>query len=49
MTKLLEKQPTMFEEAIQKKQWKEAMIEEYQSIKKNDVWEIVSRPRKNQW
>jgi hypothetical protein len=27
-----------------KKEWKEAMMEEYQSIMKNDVWEIVPRP-----
>jgi phenylalanyl-tRNA synthetase alpha subunit len=24
--------------------WRDAMMEEYQSIMKNDVWEIVSRP-----
>jgi hypothetical protein len=34
-----------FEEAIQKKEWEDAMIEEYQSIIKNDVWEIVPRPK----
>jgi hypothetical protein len=44
MTKLINEQPTTFEEATQKKQWKEAMTEEYQSIIKNDVWEIVPRP-----
>ena len=46
MTKLLDEEPTTFEEATQKKQWKEAMIEEHQSIMKNDVWEIVPRPKK---
>ena len=45
MTKLLDEEPTTFEEAIQKKQWKEAMMEENQSIIKNDVWEIVPRPK----
>jgi hypothetical protein len=45
MTKLLDKEPTMFEEAVQKKQWKQAMTEEHQSIMKNDVWEIVPRPK----
>jgi hypothetical protein len=45
MTKLLDEEPTTFEEAIQKKQWKEAMMEEHQSIMKNDVWEIISRPK----
>jgi hypothetical protein len=24
--------------------WKEAMVEEYSSIMKNNVWEVVSRP-----
>jgi hypothetical protein len=28
-----------------KKQWKEAMTEEHQSIMKNDVWEIMPRPK----
>jgi hypothetical protein len=45
MTKLLYEEPTTFEEAVQKKQWKEAMKEEHQSIMKNDVWEIVFRPK----
>jgi hypothetical protein len=45
MYDLLEKEPTCFEEAIQKKEWADAMTEEYQSIIKNDVWEIVPRPK----
>jgi hypothetical protein len=45
MCDLLEKEPTYFEEAIQKKEWADAMTEEYQSIIKNDVWEIVPRPK----
>jgi hypothetical protein len=45
MTKLLDEEPATFEEAAQKKQWREAMIEEHQSIMKNDVWEIVPRPK----
>jgi hypothetical protein len=45
MTKLLDEEPTTFEEAIQKGQWKEAMAEEHQSIMKNEVWEIVARPK----
>jgi hypothetical protein len=44
MCDLLEKEPTCFKEAIQKKEWGDAMTEEYQSIIKNDVWEIVPRP-----
>jgi hypothetical protein len=46
MCDLLEKEPTLFEEAIQKIEWADAMTEEYQSIIKNDVWEIVPRPKR---
>jgi hypothetical protein len=45
MCDLVEKEPTCFEEAIQKKEWADAMTEEYQSIIKNDVWEIVPKPK----
>jgi hypothetical protein len=45
MCNLLDEEPTCFEEAIQKKEWADAMTEEYQSIIKNDVWEIVPRPK----
>jgi hypothetical protein len=44
MCDLLEEEPTCFEETIQRKEWVDAMIEEYQSIMKNEVWEIVPRP-----
>jgi hypothetical protein len=43
MCDIIEKEPTCFEEAIQKKEWVDAMTKEYQSIIKNDVWEIVLR------
>jgi hypothetical protein len=46
MTNLLDEEPTTFKEVVQKGQWKEAMVEEHQSImKKNEVWEIVPRPK----
>jgi hypothetical protein len=45
MCDLLEEEPTCFEEAIQRKEWTDAMTEEYQSIMKNEVWEIVPRPK----
>jgi hypothetical protein len=45
MCDLLEKEPACLEEAIQKKEWADATTEEYQSIIKNDVWEIVPRPK----
>ena len=40
----LNAKPSTFEEVVKKKEWKEAMMEEYQSIMENDVWEIVPRP-----
>jgi hypothetical protein len=45
MCNLLDEEPTCFEEAIQKKEWADAMTEEYQSIIKNNVWEIFPRPK----
>jgi hypothetical protein len=44
MTSLVNVEPSTFEEAIKKKEWKEAMMEEYQSIMKNDIWEVVPIP-----
>ena len=41
---IINKEPSNYEEAAEKKEWKDAMIKEYQSIMKNDVWDVVSRP-----
>jgi hypothetical protein len=45
MCDLVDHQPTSYEEAAQRKEWVEAMTEEYQSIMKNDVWDIVPKPK----
>jgi hypothetical protein len=45
MCDLLDEEPPFFEEAIKNKEWEDSMIEEYQSIIKNNVWEIVPRPK----
>ena len=37
--------PGSFEEAIKHQVWKDAMHEEYESIMKNDVWDVVPRPK----
>ena len=37
-------EPSTFEEASQHHVWRNAMMEEYHSIMKNGVWEIVLRP-----
>jgi hypothetical protein len=42
---IIDAKPTCYEEAAEKKEWKDTMIEEYQSIVKNDVWDVVSRPK----
>jgi hypothetical protein len=42
---IIDVEPTCYEEASEKKEWKDAMIEEYQSIIKNDVWDVVLRPK----
>ena len=41
---IIDKEPSTYEEATKNKEWKDEMIEEYQSILKNDVWEIVMIP-----
>ena len=45
MCDLVENEPTCFEEAVQKKEWMDAMTKEYKSIMKNDVWEVVPRTK----
>ena len=44
VTSLCDSKPSTFEEASQHHVWRDAMMEEYHSIMKNDVWEIVPRP-----
>jgi hypothetical protein len=44
MTELVETEPSSFEEAVEKPVWVDAMVEEYESIVKNNVWEVVPRP-----
>ena len=44
MSHIIDLDPTTYEDASRHQVWKDAMVEEYQSIMKNDVWEIVPRP-----
>jgi hypothetical protein len=41
---VINSEPSTFEEASKHKVWKDAMIEKYESILKNDVWEVVPGP-----
>jgi len=45
MSSMIESEPTCFEEAIERKSWRDSTMEEYTSIIKNDVWEIVPKPQ----
>ena len=40
-------EPDCFEEVVKKKVWKDVMVDEYQSILKNNVWDVVPRPKDN--
>jgi hypothetical protein len=42
---IINSKPSTFEEAVKQKEWKGAMMEEYQSIMKNDVWKVVPRTK----
>jgi hypothetical protein len=44
VSNIRESEPSTFEEAAGQQVWKDAMVEEYNSIMKNDVWEVVLRP-----
>jgi hypothetical protein len=44
MNKCIVIEPSSFQEAMQDPTWVDAMVEEYDSIFKNSVWEIVPRP-----
>jgi hypothetical protein len=44
MSSIRESEPSTFEEATSRQVWRDAMMEEYNSIMKNDVWEVVPRP-----
>jgi len=41
---IIDSEPFNYEEAVGQQVWKDSMMEEYRSIMKNDVWEIVLRP-----
>jgi hypothetical protein len=48
MSNIIDLGPSTFQEAIKKPEWKDAMMEEYQSIMKNDVWEVVLGQERSQ-
>ena len=44
MSHIIDADPSTYEEVATQQVWRDAMVEEYQSIMKNDVWEVVPRP-----
>ena len=44
MRKFIVTEPSSFQEAVQEPTWVDAMVEKYDSIVKNNAWEIVPRP-----
>jgi hypothetical protein len=44
MSHIIDTEPSCHGESAGQQVWQDAMAEEYQSIKKNDVWDIVPRP-----
>ena len=44
VTSLRDLETSTFEETSAHQVWRDAMMEEYNSIMKNDVWEVVPRP-----
>eukprot|EP00253_Pinus_taeda_P003979 PITA_03979 len=45
MSTIVQSEPCTFKEAVKHQVWKDAMNEEYESIMKNDVWDVVPRPK----
>jgi hypothetical protein len=43
MTNIIDLEPSIFEEATIQHVWRDSMVEEHNSIMRNDVWEIVTR------
>jgi hypothetical protein len=44
VTNITDTEPRTFAQAVDWQVWREAMVEEYDSILHNDVWEVVLRP-----
>jgi len=44
MSKCVVTEPSSFEEAVEDPAWVDAIVEEYDSIVRNNAWEIVPRP-----
>ena len=45
MSTIIQNEPSSFSNAVKHQVWKDVMTKEYESIMKNDVWEVVPRPQ----
>jgi hypothetical protein len=45
MSHIIYSKASYYEEESSQPVWRDAMMEEYHSIMKNDVWDIVPRPK----
>ena len=45
MGHIIDTEPSSYEDAAGQSVWRDAMMEEYQSIMKNDIWDVVLRPK----
>ena len=45
---IIDSESSSFQEAADQQVWREAMVEEYDSIMRNDVWEVVPDLRGSQ-
>jgi len=43
MSTVIHVEPSTFEEVVKEQVWKDSMVEEYESIMKNNAWDIVPR------
>jgi hypothetical protein len=44
MSSIINVEPSNFEEAVDQQVWQD-VVEEYTSIMRNDIWDIVPRPK----
>jgi hypothetical protein len=44
VTSIRDTEPQNFAQAVDHQVWRESMVEEYDSIVRNDVWDVVLRP-----
>ena len=47
MSHIIDYEPSSYEESVNQQVGRDAMMEEYRCIMKNDVWDVVPRPEGN--